>query len=230
MSPQAVKPSEKITTLSNTLEKSLTANVTLESVGPAVAILPVDIFIKQVLPPLHEAFNQTILKAISRQLGVKHRGARNPAYCRRTKRWTAFNNVKEATEHSTYKALATISKRIIAEAEVVLGDQCPKRLFDFVHEADRAVVPDAQNSTSKPDCYFLLREEHLPTKGNLETAAQAKQTVHWTHIGPTAQFKSDNSERAVRDVSSLAAILRQPTVDLCSMFRTSRRWYRMSHT
>ena len=144
------------------------------------------------------------LQEISKRLGIQPSRSKSPAYSLQTNRWTAFDSVEKATEHAAYAALMTVSRQIIAEVESALGDKCPKRLFDFVNEGDGTPLSVEQGSTSKPVCFFLLCKGNRQTEG--KTGIKKRETAHWLDIGPTAQYKADNSERATRDVSGFAAV------------------------
>lgn len=72
----------------------------------------------------------------------------------------------------------------------MLKGKTPKQLFDFVNEGNAAPVSVVRDSTSKPDAYFVLRDRQAKGK-----------KVHLMDIGPTGEYKFDNSEIVIRNVS-----------------------------
>lgn len=128
-------------------------------------------------------------------LKVKRHGLNNAPYLPREQRWTAFDEVEKAT----YQALVTISTQITAEVQTVLKGKTPTQLFDFVNKGNAAHMSVSQDSTSKPDAYFVLRDEYRQAKG---------KKAHLMDIGPTGEYKFNNTEGAIRDVS-------RPLVSLC---------------
>lgn len=203
MPSQIVEKPDRLAALTGALDSGRLANI--ESIGPAVAKLPVDIFIKHVLPPLHKSFTPAKVRKILKELTVKHRGSQTASYSSKYQRWTAFDEVKKATEHATYQALVTISNQITAEVETIFDSKTPKRLFDFVNEGNAAPKSAGRPSTSKPDAYFVLRDEFRQakgeTKGKGKGKEKGKEKAHWMDIGPTGEYKLDNSEKVIQDVS-----------------------------
>lgn len=74
----------------------------------------------------------------------------------------------------------------------MLKGKTPEQLFDFVNEGNVAPVSVARDSTSKPDACFVLRDKYRQAKG---------KKVHLMDIGPTGEYKFDNSEIVIRNVS-----------------------------
>lgn len=203
MPSQTIEKPDRIAALDGSLQAGISANI--ESVGPAVAKLSVDVFLKHVLPPLHKSFTPARIDKILAGLKVKHRGSHSASYSSKYQRWTAFDDIEKGTEHATYQALVTISNQITAEVKTILKRKTPKRLFDFVNEGNSVPVSAGRPSTSKPDAYFVLRDEFRRAKGKFKGKGKekGKEKTHWMDIGPTGEYKLDNTEKAVRDVSRL---------------------------
>lgn len=201
MPSQIVEKPDRLAALTGALDSGRSANV--ESIGPAVAKLPVDIFTKHILPPLHKSFTSAKVEKILKGLKVKHRGLKSAPYSSKDQRWTAFDEVKKATEHATYQALVTISNQITAEVKKIFNNKTPKQLFDFVNEGNSAPRSAGRPSTSKPDAYFVLRDEFRQAKGETKGKGKSKgkEKAHWMDIGPTGEYKLNNSESVIQDVS-----------------------------
>ncbi|OSX62307.1 hypothetical protein POSPLADRAFT_1033940 [Postia placenta MAD-698-R-SB12] len=149
----------------------------IEVFGKHVMELPVKLFMKGLLPPLHSSIIiEDVIKKLKR--------GRHPEIVRG--RWRRFKGEPSKSgkaENDTFQPLVYIAQAAARAAEV---EDLPQ--FDFVQNSDWACEDSRRRSKTRPDAYFVLR-------------GKSGGTASWKDIGACIEYSKHKSNNC-RDLGT----------------------------
>lgn len=141
----------------------------IEVFGKHVTELPVKLFMKGLLPPLHTSIIiEDVIKKLKR--------GRHPEIVRG--RWRRFKGEPSKSgkaENDTFQPLVYIAQAAARAAEV---EDLPQ--FNFVQNSDWACEDSRRRSKTRPDAYFVLR-------------GKSSGTASWKDIGVCIEYSKHKS-------------------------------------